>query len=205
MRIDTGSDVIRKRIVVPIFLVVVVVAYQLVVAPMRGPATDPATLGEDVLRFRTAPVEAGVSNGGPGVLLRFEATSGPIDPSLLDEPVERGSLLYAWLERDEQGFARVSRVAARARPDGPFLRVEARAIRDGRVHFAFPLDHYVVAGNGASSAVNGVRHAHWAEVRVREGRAVIEGVYVDGERIDPRRIETAARPAHLPHVGSEGT
>ena len=143
-----------------------------------------ATLEEgELFRFRTAPVDPVDLVRGRYLALRFRESQGPPQDS---EPFLPGETVYALLDRDAEGFATVVGVAHREPADIAYLEVVAQVARPDAVLFRFPIDRYYLPEEQAPEAERLYRTtsgASWAEIRVRDGHAVIEDLVIEGKSI----------------------
>lgn len=149
----------------------------------------------EVFLFRTAPVDPRDPFRGEYVRLGFEAETGDWAPPFKSGDDFRSATAWAVLERDEEGFARIARLAAEREQGEPAVEVTWSTYGDGPVtRVSLPFDRfYLEEGKGAtterlltSTWEEGVRSdplpAH-AVVRVLDGRAVIEDLIVGGRPI----------------------
>lgn len=155
-----------------------------------------ATLREGTAyKFRTAPVDPADPFRGRYLVLNFEAAWVTV-PAGFD--VEPRQPLYAPIEVDAEGFARLG-VPQKTPPDrGDWLRV-VTGWRDDqqRLRVTLPFDRYYLDENAAPAAerlyLAGNRRGAsagarltYAQVRVREGYAVIEDLVIDGQPLRER-------------------
>jgi uncharacterized membrane-anchored protein len=158
------------------------------------------TQGE-VFLFRTAPVDPHDPFRGEYVRLRFEAETGEWASPIARGDGVRTEKAWAVLEKDEEGFARIARLAAERTPGVPAVTVTWSTYGDGPVtRVTLPFDRfYLQEGKGATTEKllsptweDGVRSdplpAH-AVVRVLDGKAVIEDLVVDGRPIQDWLID----------------
>ena len=98
-------------------------------------------------------------------------------------------------------YSRVARVSATPPEQGAYLSVTLRTVAPTTARFAFPVDRFYlpeqqapVAERAHGEAQRGGRDT-WAEIRVHEGRALIEQLYVApvwiGRGLGRRFIELA--------------
>ncbi len=134
-------------------------------------------------RFRVAPVDPADLARGRYVQLAFQATSGPaLDP----EPYVTGTVAYALLAEDAEGFAAVTGVIHRRPASDAYLIVRVRSASSGenaRIRFTFPVDRLYLPETRAPVAEELYRSARgdaWAEIRVSAGQATLLDVYLDG-------------------------
>lgn len=105
--------------------------------------------------------------------------------------------MCAYLEEDDEGFARVSRVSLRPSGDGAYIRTQARSAIGSTVTVWVPVDRYYLPEALAPEAERAYRDAArndesetCVSVRVRSGTAVLEDLYIGGvplrEALKPR-------------------
>jgi len=134
-----------------------------------------------VFKFETQPVDPYDLFRGRYVALRFKA-----EPTNKEYDAAYGSKIYMTLAVNAEGFAEVERVSTKP--------VEGENVITGRCYYRvqFPFDRYFMEENAAPEAERVWRDAArnnsgqktWAEVRVLNGKAVLEGLYIDGVRIE---------------------
>jgi uncharacterized membrane-anchored protein len=132
-------------------------------------------------RFRTGPVDPIDAFRGRYVALAFPVANEVVD---LPADAQVGDRLFGVLEPDADGFARFARFERRL-PDQDAVGVSVAWVDDrGRGSVRVPFDVYYLPEDlepeaTALQRASG-RGTAWAVVRVRDGRAVIEDVVVDG-------------------------
>ncbi len=139
-------------------------------------------------KFKAAPVDPYDAFRGRYVALSLEETSVPAEKGM---SLNYGQTVYALISVDEKGFAKFSGVALKPPPDRPYLRATVRYTGGDKVNLKLPIDRYYMEENAAPKAENIYRkHARrenkdaYVIVRVRGGVAVIESLYVGGQRIE---------------------
>jgi uncharacterized membrane-anchored protein len=139
-------------------------------------------------KFRTRPVDPYDAFRGRYVALAFEQDTAHVPQGV---EVKRGRRVYVSVEGESQGFARLGDVHLEP-PDGAFLR--ARVVAPGppgRVRLALPFDRYYLE-EGAAPEADRLYRLHtrrqardaWVVVRIRDGHAAVEELYVGGEPIE---------------------
>ena len=138
-------------------------------------------------KFRTAPVDPFDALRGRYVALYFEVD---FVPEVEGVKFVRGRRVYALIEEDAEGFARLTRLVE-DRPEGDaYMRVEVGYTYDGKVHVDLPFDRYYLEEDIAPEA----EKAYWEHrregkrdayviVRVWRGDAALEELYVGGKPI----------------------
>jgi uncharacterized membrane-anchored protein len=157
-------------------------------------------------RFQTAPVDPADPFRGRYVQLAFAVDREPVlmaDPSYAW--IEHGRRVYAELSTGPDGFARLVRVHER-RPAGveyidafvQHMHVDAQRLPDGgaapagppAVILRLPFDRYYLPEARAPEvereywdASRKAQANTWAEVRVRDGHAVLTALVLDGKPV----------------------
>jgi uncharacterized membrane-anchored protein len=160
-----------------------------------------------VWRFQTAPVDPADPFRGRYVQLAFAVDRESVP--LADATyvwVDHGQRVYAELAAGPDGYARLVRVHDR-RPAGveyvdafvQHMHVEVQRVRDGSepppgppaVILRMPFDRYYLPEARAPEVERAYWDASrkaqantWAEVRVRDGHAVLTGLVLDGKPVD---------------------
>ena len=148
-------------------------------------------------KFKTAPVDPYDAFRGRYVALRIEEDSVLVikGPKLIN-----GQVVYALIDVDSQGFAKFTTVATR-RPYGKaYIRTKVRYIAGNKVYLDLPIDRYYMEENAAPAAEiiyrrnaqRGKKDAY-VVVRVKEGFAVIENLFIQGQRIEDAVRQEAKR------------
>ena len=134
-----------------------------------------------IFKFETMPVDPYDLFRGRYVALLFKAEQ----TNQYQHP--RGPKVYMTLTVNAEGFAELERVS-----DEP---IKGENVITGRWGYngsiQFPFGHYFMEENAAPEAERVWRETWrrnsgqktWAQVRVRNGKAVLEGLYIDGVRI----------------------
>jgi uncharacterized membrane-anchored protein len=138
-------------------------------------------------RFKTRPVDPHDPFRGRYVALRFEEGSARI----ADEKVRRGQKLFVEVNEGEDGFAKLGK-ASRKRPDkSDYIKVRANYSTGGtNVTVSLPFDRYYMNEKRAPEAERaywdnnrGTNRNTFALVKVLNGMAVTEGLYIDGKHV----------------------
>ena len=166
----------------------------------------------NVYKVKTVPVDPADPFRGRYVAIQPVLTlPNPLSPDVVDlldqlgkfRPNTARRTAYAVLGTDAEGFARVVEVVPAPPPGGDYLefrQVRLRAIEpaeQGRQpeivrDIVLPLDRYYMAEAAAPAAEQRYRETArrdddietWITVRVRNGIGVIEGLFIDGVRIE---------------------
>jgi uncharacterized membrane-anchored protein len=142
------------------------------------------TRGE-AYRFLCAPVDPVDPFRGRYVALDFDQSRFT---GAIPEPLDVGSTAYARLARDDEGFALVASLVAERPDQGDYLEVKIEHQSGDSFRLTLPFDRYYMAESLAPEAERAYRDRAagaqaWVEVRVREGHAVLEELYLDGRPI----------------------
>lgn len=165
-------------------LFAVMVAAQLAVPAWMIHARERVLRHGEVFRIRAEPVDPYDAFRGRYVAL---ALRGQHVPQLAD-PLSRGDEAYVLLERSADGYAQFA-TAQRHRPDtASYLRLTVASVESEGVRFDLPFDRFYLNERLAPAAeaayrrlTRGARRAAWIDLRVLEGRGVIEELYLDGK------------------------
>ncbi len=138
-----------------------------------------------VFKFKTQPVDPYDPFRGRYVALSFELESAPlIDKRRSPEP---GESMFALIAIDVNGFARIKGLTFERPPKDDCLGIEVRYCQSPtNVLIRLPFDRYYMNEKQAPAAETAYRkHSQrggkqdaYATVRVHNGRAVIEDLYV---------------------------
>lgn len=147
-----------------------------------------------VYKFRTAPIDPYDPFRGRYVWLNFEETSvryigdGDI-PFGRDNPYLR--TVYVTIETGEDGFARLTGADLHPPASGDYLQTESFWNEGTMLHVTLPFDRYYMNEKAAPAAEIAVRDNSrlqnrnaYVTVRVLNGQAVLEGLYVDDVSIE---------------------
>lgn len=135
-------------------------------------------------RFRTAPVDPYDAFRGRYVALQFDQSTAPVRDK---QPVAHGQRVYAIIGKDQDGFAQFKE-ATTVRPlTGDYLHVPVGRMdtHNNTVTLILPFDRFYMAETIAPQ-VEQVYREHsrrgqqdaYVIVRVRDGRGVIENLYI---------------------------
>jgi uncharacterized membrane-anchored protein len=179
----------KRSLVLSAFVVVAIVQ---LLAPASMIIQREMTLRHgQAYKFRTAPVDPYDAFRGRYVWLAYEQNHARwygVNPGL------RGSA-YAQIQEGNDGFAVINLVAMSPPKAGDYVKVD-RLYPDWRtnsvVHFDLPFDRYYMEETAAPKAERAywehnrrgqTNHNTYAVVRIKDGNAVLENLYVDGRPI----------------------
>lgn len=153
-----------------------------------------ATLAQgSAYRFRTAPVDPLDPFRGRYVALDFEAAR--VNPLGVAQRYAAGERLYAPILVGADGYARLAAPLRRPPDSGDYLEVRVQWAGDGELGLRLPFDRYYLDERLAPQAERAYAQANrarpgadaptagvptYALVRVRQGYALIEELYLEG-------------------------
>lgn len=176
----------RKKIIIGLFSSLILLQ---IAAPLSMIAKREAVLRNGTaFRFKTAPVDPYDAFRGRYVALRMEASQVRKPPGL---DLRYGQKVYAQIVADEQGFAKISQITTQ-KPQGlPFLTAKVNYSLATEVFLDLPIDRYYMEEKAAPRAEQiyrehsgGDKRDAYVLVRIKDGFAVIEGLYIGGQRIE---------------------
>ena len=140
-------------------------------------------------KFQTEPVDPYDLFRGRYVALRFKAED--YYPTNSESHLQPGSEIYVALKINSEGFAEVERVSGNPLPGDNVFQATIRWKNDTSLHLGFPFSHYYMEENRAPAAEAAYRKANirnskqqtWAVVRVRNGKAALADLFIDGQPI----------------------
>jgi len=169
----------NKRLIAIIVLGIIQLGASLSMIFTHERVLDSGTL----FKFQCAPVDPADLFRGRYVALRFtqREVSGSYDWA------ERGREAYAPLKIAPDGYVRISELLAEEPEGGDYLRVTIRHNYNDTVRYNLPFDRYYMREDLAPEAEKAYRSAArsgdkeaWVDVRVANGRGVIEELFIDG-------------------------
>ncbi len=137
----------------------------------------------EVFRFRLAPMDPTDPFRGRYMTLSFEVERANYDLPADDGDPGTQQVLYALLERDDQGFARITRVEAHAPESLPYLRITQPRHAGNRLRL--PFNRFFLNEDSAAAVEakagkllreaneQGKANPLHAEVRVKDGEGVV--------------------------------
>ncbi len=133
-------------------------------------------------RFRTAPVDPYDPFRGRYVALRLQADSAPAPRGEVPFP---GQKVYAILNQDEEGFARIAEVSLK-RPQGDnFIQASVSHANQSKVYLKLPFDRYYAEEKTAPAIERSYRRYSrmdlqdaYITVRIKSGVGVLEELYI---------------------------
>lgn len=176
----------KKELVVGLFSGLIVLQVAL---PISMIVKRESTLKDGAsFRFKTAPVDPYDAFRGRYVAIRAEINkvSKPEGMNL-----KYRQKVYALLDVDEKGFAQVSKISMQKPNDSAYMIASVAYPAGNDVALDLPIDRYYMEEKAATRAEQAYREHSRREkqdayvvVRVKDGFAVIEGLYVGDQRIE---------------------
>lgn len=184
-----------KKTVIVLFAVLA--AVQLAVpAYMIAKSQGILSRGE-TFRFRTRPVDPYDFMRGRYVALDLEALDRENLPPGAEAALEGRTSFFAVVAADEEGFAYVSGIALEEPESGTYLALR----HDPDRGIPNPFDKYFMNQKAAPLAEEAYRSAAldpgsstYVTVRIKKGKGVIEGLFIDGVPIEEYVKTLSARP-----------
>ncbi len=184
----------RKELIVGFFAGVIALQIGLPIAMI---VKRESTLKDGVsFRFKTAPVDPYDAFRG-----RYVAIRAQINKVRKPEGVnlKYGQKVYAQLTVDEKGFAQVSQIAIQKPKDSAYLTASVTYPTGNDIGLNLPIDRYYMEEKAAPLAEQVYReHSRrnkqdaYVIVKVKDGFAVIDGLYVGDQRIEDLVSERTA-------------
>jgi len=136
-------------------------------------------------KFKTAPVDPHDPFRGRYVALNFDERTG----QLADGHIEQGKKIYVKVYEGDDGFAKLGRVSVAHPEEGDYIKVRAQYAATGPADISveLPFNRYYMNEKKAPEAERayfansrGTNRNTFAIVKVLDGMAVTEGLYIDG-------------------------
>jgi len=139
-------------------------------------------------KFKTAPVDPYDAFRGRYVALRIAEDNVSVPRGIL---LSNGQSICAHIAVDEQGFAKLTTVTT-GEPQGvSYIQAKVRYVSGNKVQLDLPIDRYYMEEKSAPAAERVYREYSrrdkqdaYVLVRVKDGFAVIEALYIGGKRIE---------------------
>ena len=173
----------KQRVLLSLFIGVAIV--QLLVPGSMIYSREMTLRNGDQVRFRTTPVDPYDPFRGRFVALGLEATTAPVPEGVKVKPGQR---VYAHLGVDEAGFTTLTALSLERPEKVSYIRVRVRSVQGRTAHLRLPFDRYYLEESVAPEAEHAYRrHSRrdtrdaYITVRVRDGQAVLEELYIAGK------------------------
>ena len=140
-------------------------------------------------KFKVAPVDPYDAFRGRYVALRIDDN---YIPEAQETKLMYGQAVYALIAVDAQGFAKLAGVTINRPGDKMYIRANvANTTYDHKVYLDLPINRYYLEEKAAPLAeriyqrhVQSDKKDAYVLVRIKDGFAVIESLYVGGQRIE---------------------
>jgi len=135
-------------------------------------------------KFRTAPVDPNDQFRGKYITLSYSDNVVEVDEN---EKWNRGENIYALIETDNEGFAFIESVS-REKPENSedYLFTKVQYNGQNKLFVEFPFDRFYMEESKAYDAEmiyreneRDITSTTYALVRIKEGEAVLENVFID--------------------------
>ncbi|MFA6282394.1 MAG: GDYXXLXY domain-containing protein [Candidatus Omnitrophota bacterium] len=176
----------KKKLIISLFCCVALIQ---LIAPLSMIAKRESVLKNgQQFKFVTAPVDPFDAFRGRYVALRIakDSVSVPAGTEL-----GRGESVYAHIAVDSQGFATLTTVTISAPKGTPYIQAKIKYILGGKAHLDLFIDRYYMEESAALRAERAYREYSrrgkqdaYVLVRIKNGFAVIEGLYLGDKRIE---------------------
>lgn len=142
-----------------------------------------------VWKFKTAPVDPIDAVRGRYIWLRFAAEELPAGVSLPKQDyVPSANVVYVILKEDADGFAQIDHVSETPLKGDNVIEVSSEGWRAYKVYLRFPFNHFWVTEKNAPAAEKAYiensrrgKENAYVTVRVRDGDAALEQLYIDNQ------------------------
>ena len=177
----------NKKVTIALFVFLVLI--QLAVPAVMISKRELTLRNGEKFKFATAPIDPYDAFRGRYVHLNFAVSEVPL-PSGLD--IEHGEWVYAHLQKDRNDFAQITNLTTTPPSERSYLKVKVRYINRSKkeVNLDFSFDRYYLEEDVAQMAEKYYQQltrkqqlASYAIVRVDDGFAVLEELYLDGQPI----------------------
>ncbi|MEW6100739.1 MAG: GDYXXLXY domain-containing protein [Candidatus Omnitrophota bacterium] len=176
----------KSRIIIGLFLCV---ALAQVVTPLSMIATRESVIKNGAqFKFKTAPIDPYDAFRGRYVALQIE---GDYVPTVMGVKLTHGESVYALIDIDSEGFAKFTSVLTKRPREKPYMQAKVRHISGDKVYLDLPIDRYYMEEKSAPIAeriyrrhTQRNRQDAYVVVRIKDGFAVIENLFVGGQKIE---------------------
>lgn len=180
-----GSRTDKKRVLLLLFIVTAVV--QIAVSAGMIISREITIRSGKEYKFRTEPVDPYDAFRGRYVALSVEGSSALFGEG---EEYTRRQTVYAVIEEDKQGFARITRVQPERPDHDNYIKAKIGRVYKNAVSLNLPFNRFYMDEFEAPKAEAAYRTSGRKEgfetyitVRVHSGNGVIEGLYIDDKHI----------------------
>ena len=176
----------KKSLVIALFLSISIIQ---VITPLSMIVKREYVLknGEQ-FKFKTAPVDPYDAFRGRYVALRIQGDEISVPKELR---LDNGQAIYAVINIDDQGFANLTRVSVDKPHGEAYILAKVKYVSGDKVFLDLPIDRYYMEEKSAPAAERVYRQFAqrnkqdaYIVVRIKDGFAVIESLYVGGQKIE---------------------
>lgn len=144
----------------------------------------------ELFRFHAMPIDPYDSFRGKYIVLRFSETEVP--KSVCSDTLEKGQEVYVNISKRDSDFVVINNVSATGTVGENYFKAIVEYTYEGSESLTldFPFDRFYMNEELAPLAEKILRRSNWTEttevyvdVRIINGNAVIEDIYVNGKKI----------------------
>jgi len=188
-----------KRI--PVLIFILVAFAQLAVPAMLAWGRIQTLAHGRVWKFKTEPIDPEDAVRGRYISLRFAAESFSAPAPAKSDQIEPGITVYVVLKEDANGFAQVDHVSPTELKGDNVVKARSGYWSDNSQRVWFPFDKFWVTEKRAPAAEQAYRENSrrgqqnaFVTVRVRDGDAALEQLYIDNQPLaDYLRAQAAKK------------
>jgi uncharacterized membrane-anchored protein len=162
---------------------IILICMQLAVPVVMIVKSENVLMDGTAFKFKTKPVDPYDAFRGRYVALGFEADTFSVADA---GAFSRGKKVFAIIEEDSIGFARISALTKSKPASGDYVRVKVEYKYGSQIKVLYPFDKFFMEESAAPKAENIYReHSRrgaqdaYVKVRIKNGNAVIENLYVN--------------------------
>ncbi len=170
----------------PLILLGLLIAVQFAVPLSMIRSWENVLRNGKLFRFKTRPIDP--ADPFQGRFVRLGIPSYVENRAGQSTPLNARPAVYVTVENDDEGFAAFSEWSLE-KPEGEnYLKTRIRYFPQGGINIGIPFDRYYMDEAKAPRAERLVRSATrntncWVEVRILDGKAVIENVFAEGQSL----------------------
>jgi uncharacterized membrane-anchored protein len=139
-------------------------------------------------KFKTMPVDPYDAFRGRYVALKIADDSVPVPGEIR---LNNNQDVFVRINVDADGFAKLTGLTTNVPREAPYIKAKVKYTSRDKVHLDLPIDRYYMEEKSAPIAEKVyMEHSRrdkqdaYVLVRIKDGFAVIEGLYVGGKRIE---------------------
>ncbi len=176
----------KTKLIIGLFLCV---AFAQIVTPLSMIVKRESVLKNGTqFKFKTVPIDPYDAFRGRYVALQIKEN---YVPTIKDIKLSNGQTIYAIIEIDSQGFATFTSVNPNRPDEKSYIQAKVRYVYNDKVGLDLPIDRYYMEEEAAPTAEKIYRQYAqrdkqdaYVVVRIKDGFAVIENLFVGGQRIE---------------------